>query len=161
MWTKIQSQADVNQLTLNSRLLKFTGDGTPQDPPPNDPSYTLFVLHQNTNATSSLSKTGQNPLFSSSVRANPVPADDDATSTSSLSKTGQNPLFSSVRANPVAADDDTTSSLSKTGQNPLFSSSFAQVSPVELPVSAEEMIEEGIWWFKNSDHGELDQQNLM
>jgi hypothetical protein len=90
MWTKIQSQADVNKLKLNSRLLKFTGDGTPKDPPPHDPSYTLFVLHQNTVATSSLSKTGQNPLFTAS---------------------------------------------------------FGQASPVPLPVPAEEMIEEGIWWF--------------
>lgn len=120
MWTKIQSQADVNKLKSNSRLLKFTGDGTPKDPPPNDPSYTLFELNQNAGDTASLQK-----------------------------KTGQNPLFSSVRANPVPADDDTTStsSLSKSGQNPLFKGSFTQDTHVQLPVPAEEMIEEGIWWF--------------
>ena len=119
MWTKIQSQADVNKLRPNSRLLKFTGDGTPQDPPPDDPSYTLFMLHQNADETASLSKSGQNPLFKGSFRANPVAADDDTTSTASLSKSGQNPLFKG---------------------------SFTQAGHVQLPVPAEEMIEEGIWW---------------
>ena len=90
MWTKIKSQADVNKLRLNSRLLKFTGDGTPVDPPLNNSNYTLFVLHQNTGDTTSLQK--------------------------------------------------------KTGQNPLFSS-FTQASPVQLPVPAEELVEDGIWWF--------------
>ena len=65
MWTKIVSEADVKKMKMNSRLLKFTGNGTPLDPPIIDPAYTSFVLDKNTGGSLSLKSTGHNPLFSS------------------------------------------------------------------------------------------------
>jgi hypothetical protein len=65
MWTKIKGIEDINKLKLNSRVLKFTGSGTPLDPPISDPAYTLCSLMKNTGGSLDLKST--NPLFSSSL----------------------------------------------------------------------------------------------
>lgn len=65
MWTKIKGIEDINKIKLNSRVLKFTGSGTPLDPPISDPAYTLCSLIKNTGGNLDLKST--NPLFSSSL----------------------------------------------------------------------------------------------
>ena len=64
MWTKIKGIEDINKLKLNSRVLKFTGSGTPLDPPISDPAYTLYSLTKN--SAGSVDLKSANPLFSSS-----------------------------------------------------------------------------------------------
>ena len=72
MWTKIKSIEDINKIKLNARVLKFTGIGTPLDPPPiGDTAYTLYSLVKNTGGTLDLKVSGTNPLFASLVTVNP------------------------------------------------------------------------------------------
>ena len=65
MWTKIKGIEDINKMKLSSRVLRFTGSGTPLDPPISDPAYSLFSLIKNTGGTLDLKST--NPLFSASL----------------------------------------------------------------------------------------------